>query len=473
MRLSEILGMLMINPADHPDAEISSVTCSTDKIRPGSLFAAVRGTRADGHNYLRLAASKGAVAAIGDREEAGVDGLIYIKTDNAEKAYALACAAFYRNPRRELKLIGVTGTNGKTTVTTMLRSIIAMEGVGCGLIGTVENICGGKSRPASLTTPPAEELFALMRDMADLGDRYCVMEVSSHALTRNRTYGIDFDVGVMTNVTRDHLDFHKTMEAYAEAKAALMEKSRVGIVNADDSWAGLFIERAKKCVTYAIDREADFRASEIAFGPDKITFTAPLGRIKLPAGGRFAVYNALAAMAAAKELGLSADLILAGTESFRGVKGRMELLKTKGKYKVYIDYAHTPDGLENVLTALRSFAPGRIITVFGCGGDRDRTKRPIMGEIAGRLSDFSVVTSDNPRTENPAEIIADILRGINTTRFVAVPDRREAVRTALGMAGENDVVLLAGKGHETYQVVGTEKLHMDEREFVQEFENEA
>ncbi|MCH5187446.1 MAG: UDP-N-acetylmuramoyl-L-alanyl-D-glutamate--2,6-diaminopimelate ligase [Oscillospiraceae bacterium] len=473
MRLSEILGMLMINPADHPDAEISSVTCSTDKIRPGSLFAAVRGAQNDGHEYLRLAASKGAVAAIGDREIANADGLIYIKTDNAELAYTLACAAFYGNPQRELKLIGVTGTNGKTTVTTMLRSIIAMAGVGCGLIGTVENICGGKSCPASLTTPPAEELFALLRGMADAGDHCCVMEVSSHALARNRVYGIDFDVGVMTNVTRDHLDFHKTMEAYAMAKASLMEKSRISIVNADDSWAEHFIKNARKCVTYAIDREADFRAREIVFGPDNITFTTPLGKMKLPAGGRFAIYNALAAMAAAKELGLDTDLILAGTESFRGVKGRMELLKTKGKYKVYIDYAHTPDGLENVLKALRAFAPGRIITVFGCGGDRDRTKRPIMGEISGHLSDFSVVTSDNPRTEDPAGIIADILSGIKTTRFIAVPDRREAVRTALGMAGENDIVLLAGKGHETYQIVGTEKLHMDEREFVQEFENEA
>ena len=473
MRLSEILGMLMINPADYPDAEIGSVTCSTDKIRPGSLFAAVRGAQTDGHEYLRLAANKGAVAAIGDREVFDAGGLIYIKTDDAEKAYALACAAFYGYPQRRLKLVGVTGTNGKTTVTTMLRSVIAMAGEGCGLIGTVENICGGVGRRASLTTPPAEELFALLRDMADLGDQCCVMEVSSHALARNRVYGLDFDVGVMTNVTRDHLDFHKTMEAYAMAKASLMKKSRVAVVNADDAWAELFIKSAKKCVTYAIDREAGLRAGEIVYGPDKITFATQLGEVKLPPGGRFAVYNALAAMAAAKELGLSTDLILAGTESFRGVKGRMELLKTKGKYKVYIDYAHTPDGLENVLTALRSFAPGRIITVFGCGGDRDRTKRPIMGEIAGRLSDFSVVTSDNPRTENPAEIIADILRGINTTRFVAVPDRREAVRTAHGMAGENDVVLLAGKGHETYQVVGTEKLHMDEREFVQEFENEA
>lgn len=473
MRLSEILGMLMINPADYPDAEISSVTCSTDKIRPGSLFAAVRGAQTDGHEYLRLAASNGAVAAIGDREVANAGGLIYIKTDDAERAYALACAAFYGNPQRELKLVGVTGTNGKTTVTTMLRSVIAMAGESCGLIGTVENICGGKSRPASLTTPPAEELFALLRDMADSGDRYSVMEVSSHALARNRVYGINFDVGVMTNVTRDHLDFHKTMEAYAAAKASLMEKSLVAVVNADDPWAELFIKRAKKCVTYAIDREADLKAESVIFGPDKMTFATPLGEPELPAGGRFAVYNALAAMAAAKELGLDADLILAGIKSFRGVKGRMELLKTKGKYKVYIDYAHTPDGLENVLSALRAFAPGRIITVFGCGGDRDRTKRPMMGEIAGRLSDFSVVTSDNPRTEDPAGIIADILGGIKTTRFVAVPDRREAVRTALGMAAENDIVLLAGKGHETYQIVGTEKLHMDEREFVKEIENET
>lgn len=470
MRLSEILRSLMINPADYPDAEIGSVTCSTDKVRSGSLFAAVRGTKADGHDFLPFAASRGAAAALVDRDVPAPEGLSLIRTENAEKAYALACAAFYGLPRAGLKTAAVTGTNGKSTVTAMIRSIAIAAGVGCGLIGTVETVAGGRRRPAAMTTPPAEEICALLAEMDDMGDRCCAMEVSSHALARNRVYGLKFDVGVMTNVTQDHLDFHKTMEAYAAAKASLMDQSRVGVVNLDDPRAELFVGRAEKTVTYAIDREADFRAENIEIGPEALRFDSPVGRLELPAGGRFSVCNALAAMAAAKSLGFEDRHIRPGLECFAGVKGRMELLETKGKYKVYIDYAHTPDGLENVLKALRAFAPKRIITVFGCGGDRDKSKRPVMGEVAARLSELSVVTSDNPRTEDPAAIIADILAGMGSAPRLVVPNRREAIARALAEAGEGDIVLLAGKGHETYQIVGAEKRHMDERELVREIE---
>lgn len=473
MKLSDILGTLKISSAGFPNAEISGVTCSTDKIRPGNIFAAVRGVNADGHDFLGLAARRGAAAAIGDRDIAEIPGnLIYIKTENAERAYALACSAFFENPERKLIMAGVTGTNGKTTVTNMIRTIMIAAGIGCGLVGTIETVAGGRSREAESTTPPAEEIFALLREMADSGDRCCAMEVSSHALARNRVYGIHFDVGVMTNVTQDHLDFHKTMQAYAEAKAALMEQSEIGIINADDPRAELFKSHVGKFVTYAVDREADYRARNVVYSPERIVFGSPVGEIELPAGGKFSVYNAMAAMAASAALGLEDKYIRAGLCLFQGVKGRMELLKTKGKYKIYIDYAHTPDGLENVLKALRQFAPKRIITVFGCGGDRDKTKRPLMGEISDRLSDFSVVTSDNPRTEDPNEIISDVLKGFKTFRFMAVTDRREAIRFAMRMAKENDIILLAGKGHETYQVVGEERVHMDEREIVREIEAE-
>lgn len=473
MQLSDILGTLKINPAEYPDREITGVTCSTDNVRLGSLFAAVRGVKTDGHRFLGLAAEKGAVAAIGDEEIARIPPeLVYIRCENAEKAYALACAAVCKNPQRRLLMAGVTGTNGKTTVTSMLRSIFVAAGIGCGLIGTVETIAGGRRRAAERTTPAAEELFPLLGEMASSGDRCCVMEVSSHALVRNRVHGIRFKAGVMTNVTRDHLDFHKTMQAYAEAKASLMEQSETGVINADDGFSALFKEKAERYVTYSAEGKADFRAENIKYSPEGITFSSPAGEIKLPPGGKFSVYNALAAMAAASVMGLEDKHIRAGLEMFQGVRGRMELLKTKGGYKVYIDYAHTPDGLENVLTALRQFAPKRIITVFGCGGDRDREKRPLMGEVSARLSDFTVVTSDNPRTEAPEDIIADILKGIKTFRFAAVTDRREAIRFALRMAADGDIILLAGKGHETYQAVGDEKIPMDEREIVREAEAE-
>lgn len=468
MKLSEIFGTLKIRP--DRDAEITGVTCSTDKIIPGCIFAAIRGTNTDGHRFLRLAAERGAAAAIVDREVDFPPGLEIVKCENAETAYAEAAAAFYGHPENELVTVGVTGTNGKTTVSNMVKAIINTAGIGCGLIGTIETVAGGISRPAERTTPSAEELFALLREMADSGDRCCVMEVSSHALARNRVHGINFDVGVVTNVTRDHLDFHKTMEAYAEAKAGLMSMSKTAVVNLDDPWADRFMYRAGKTFTYAIDREADFRARNVECTPDKVSFSSPVGEIELPPGGRFSVYNALAAMAAASAIGVDNKYIRSGLGLFPGVRGRLELLKTKGPYKIYIDYAHTPDGLENVLAALRQFTRGRLITVFGCGGDRDKTKRPMMGEISARLSDFSVVTNDNPRTEIPSAIIADVLRGIGNAPFAAIPDRREAIRLAMDMAKEGDVILLAGKGHETYQVVGTENLHMDEREIVTELE---
>ncbi|MGN1098407.1 MAG: UDP-N-acetylmuramoyl-L-alanyl-D-glutamate--2,6-diaminopimelate ligase [Clostridia bacterium] len=470
MQLSELFGMLKINSVGFADCEISGVTCSTEDVMSGSVFFALKGGRADGHDYAALALEKGAAAVIGERE-LSLAGK-YARVENSRKAFALACASFWGNPEKKLRLCGVTGTNGKTTVTNMIRSAAVSAGLGCGLIGTVENIAGGRHIGAERTTPGPEGLYPLLREMADRGDKICSMEVSSHALAENRVYGMEFDVGVVTNLTRDHLDFHKTMEAYAAAKAELMKNSRISVINADDPYAPLFMDSAGEYVTYGIDKEADFRAENIVCSPDGVGFDCPIGRIELPPGGRFSVYNALAAALAAVRLGIPEKSVLRGLNLFQGVAGRMEILKTKGKYSIYIDYAHTPDGLENVLKALREFAPKKIITVFGCGGDRDKTKRPIMGEIASRLSDFCVVTSDNPRTENPSDIISDILKGMKSFRFVAVEDRKEAIRFAVRMAEEGDIILLAGKGHETYQEIGTEKIHMDERELVRDIENE-
>ncbi len=466
MRLSELFGILKIK-AGLPDREVAGVTCSTDKVKDGSVFFALEGSLTDGHGFAAKALETGAAAVIGERELPLEN---YFRVENSRRSYALASAAFYGFPGRELRLCGVTGTNGKTTVANMVRSVAVAAGLGCGLIGTVETIAGGHRSPAERTTPGPEELHALLREMADSGDRVCAMEVSSHALAEDRVYGLSFDVGVFTNLTRDHLDFHGTMDNYAAAKGLLMENSRLSVINADDPRAGYFLGRADGAVTYGVDG-GDFRAENIVCSPEGVSFTCPIGRVELPPGGRFSVYNGLAAICAALGLNIPEKSVLRGMSLFRSVPGRMELVPTRGKYRVYIDYAHTPDGLEKVLTALREFAPGRIITVFGCGGDRDRTKRPIMGEIASSLSDLCVVTSDNPRTEDPSAIIADVLKGVRG-EHIAVKDRREAIKTALEAANEGDIVLLAGKGHETYQIVGTKKLHMDERELVREIEDE-
>lgn len=469
MRLSEMLRLLRINPADVPDRELSGVTCSTDKVIKDSLFFAVDGMRTDGHGFAPLALEKGAAAVIGERE---LDLKNYFRTENSRRAHAEAQSAFYGRPQRELKLCGVTGTNGKTTVACMIRSAAVAAGVGCGLVGTVNTVAGGRTLPSVCTTPGPEDLYPLLREMADSGDRLCAMEVSSHALAMDRVWGLDFDAGIFTNLTRDHLDYHGTMEAYAAAKGKLFERCRFSAVNADDPRADYFLGRAGgETLSYGIDK-GEFRATDIELTPEGVEFTCPVGRIKLPPGGRFSVYNGLAAACGALALGLSEKSVLRGLNMFQSVPGRLEKLNTKGNYEVYIDYAHTPDGLENVLRALREMGARRIITVFGCGGDRDRTKRPIMGEIASTLSDLCVITSDNPRTEEPSAIIDDILRGVKGN-YLVESDRREAIRLALEAASPGTVVLLAGKGHETYQIVGREKRHLDERELVAEIEEKT
>ncbi len=469
MKLSELFRLLKINSGTDLNQEVSAVVCSSKDVVPGCVFFAVRGQRADGHDFAAAAVQSGAAAVIGE-EELTADK--YFRVNDSRRAFAQASAAFAGNPEKSLRLCGVTGTNGKTTVTSMIRSAAVSAGIGCGLVGTVENIAGGRHFPAERTTPGPEKLYPMFKEMVQSSDRVCIMEVSSHALAGERVYGLEFDVGVFTNLTRDHLDFHKTMEDYALAKARLMEQSRICVINADDSYAPLFLAHSRKAVTYGIDKKADFMAENITVDPEGVSFTCPLGRIQLPPGGRFSVYNALAAVCAAVNLGIPEKSAVRGLNIFRGVSGRMELIDTKGEYHIYIDYAHTPDGLENVLKALREFAGKRIITVFGCGGDRDRTKRPMMGEIASRLSDFCIVTNDNPRTEDPGSIISDIIAGMKNSRFAAVEDRKEAIRLAVRMAEAGDIILLAGKGHETYQIIGTEKLHMDERELVREIEEE-
>lgn len=470
-----LLSELFENTAGLDDTEVSGIFCDSRKMIPNGVFVCLEGERDNGHKYAREAAGLGAAAIVAkDKIPPGIP-VIYV--EDTSKELARISEKFYGEPAKKLKLIGVTGTNGKTTVTFLIKAILTADGKKTGLIGTNRCFVGEKEldfESTMPTTPSALELAQIFSEMAAQGAEYVVMEVSSHALCQNRVFGLDFDVGVFTNLTRDHLDFHKTMEEYQKAKAKLFDISHIGVINTDTA-AGLKIAAGCRCPVLSVGiREADIMASQICLGGDYIEFTAEESgkkhRIRLAIPGKFSVYNALCAIGAARALGISYESIKAGLATVGNVKGRVELVPTSTPYKVFIDYAHSPDGMENILHTARGFTRGRVIAVFGCGGDRDATKRAPMGETAGRLADFSVITSDNPRCENPVAIIEDIKKGIDKTdgEYIIIVNRREAIEFALKIAKENDTVLLLGKGQETYQIIGTKKIHFDEREIVRE-----
>ena len=390
----------------------------------------------------------------------------------------MAAANWYGHPADSMTMIGVTGTNGKTTVTYLLKTVLEKTlGAKVGLIGTIQNMIGDKVLDTERTTPESIELQKLFAEMRDAGCTHVVMEVSSHALALSRVDGVHFRVGVFTNLTEDHLDFHKTMLDYCDAKAKLFQRCDVGVMNLDDLYCDR-IRRQASCriLTYSTkDNAADLVAKNIRLKSDRVETDVVTGneisRAELRIPGAFSVYNALAVIGTGLALGLSLNEVTAALRQAHGVKGRMEVVPTPGKdYTVLIDYSHTPDSLENALKTARGFCKGRVIAVFGCGGDRDPFKRPVMGEIGGRLADLCVVTSDNPRTENPNAIIAQIAEGMKDAKNkpVVIENRVEAIGWALDHARENDIILLCGKGHETYQEVGHEKRHMDEREIVAE-----
>ena len=454
------------------DAEITDITADSRKITAGSVFVCVSGTRVDAHVFAAEARKAGAVAVIGERDTG--DGSVNVFVESCRKAYALACANFYGRPQQRLKLVGVTGTNGKTTTSVLIKNILEYAGKSVGLIGTISNVIGGREVAANYTTPEAKEFYSLLRQMADSGAEYVVSEVSSHALDQNRVEGCVFEVGVFTNLTQDHLDYHATMEAYSEAKAKLFAVSRISVINVDDPASRLMLDSAEgETLTYsARSDDADLTAKNVTLKSDGVSYElvtrGDIARIITRMPGMFNVYNTLAAASAAYALGVPLTTVKEALAVSKGVKGRLELVPTDTDYTVIIDYAHTPDGIENILRAVRDFAKGRVICLFGCGGDRDRKKRPLMGEAAASLADYLFVTSDNPRTEDPDAIIADILEGVKDcgTPYTVITDRTQAIAAALAEAKEDDVVILAGKGHETYQILGTEKIHYDEREIV-------
>lgn len=458
------------------DMEISSISYDTRTLEPGALFVALTGDKTDGHLYIQHALDRGAAAVLCERppEEPGP----WLTAEDTRLALALVSANWFGRPGDEMTLVAVTGTNGKTTTTNLLKELLerVLE-VKVGLVGTNRNMIGGRELPAHRTTPESYELQSLLRQMADGGCTYVVMEVSSHALVQRRTAGLTFDAGVFTNLTQDHLDYHHTMEEYRDAKGLLFGQCRRAVLNLDDE-AGRWYLKHVDCPTFTYSENkdrADLTAHNIRLFPSHVEFEAltlgRIARVHLPIPGGFSIYNALAALSAGLCLGLELETMARAMPWVKGVKGRVEVVPVPRAYTVIIDYAHTPNALENILTTAREFTAGRLFCLFGCGGDRDRSKRPIMGAIVGELADVAVVTSDNPRTEDPQVIIGDILTGMEgaAAGLHVEPDRRMAIAWTLSQGRPGDVIVLAGKGHETYQEAGGIQYPMDEREIVAEW----
>ena len=473
MRLNQVLAGVTLTARQAPDLEISGICYDTRAMTPGCLFVALPGYKTDGHKFIRQALEGGAAAVLCRTPPEG-DGP-WLVTPDPRAALANLSANWFGHPAEELTVVAVTGTNGKTTTTYLLKAMLeGALGAKVGLIGTNQNMIGAEVLPAHRTTPESWEVHKLLRDMADAGCTHVVMEASSHALVLHRLDGITFRAGIFTNLTQDHLDFHRTMEAYRDAKGLLFRQCGTAVLNLDDE-AGRYYAATVPCpaFTYSERRdEADLTAKNLRLFPQRVEFEAvtmeAIARVKLAIPGGFTIYNALAALACGVALGLPLGACAKALAAAHGVKGRIEVVPVPAEFTVLIDYAHTPDALENILTTVRDFTPGRVLCLFGCGGDRDRSKRPQMGAIAGTLADVAVVTSDNPRTEEPEAIIRDILAGMADTpakRYVE-PDRRKAIALALSLAEPGDTVVLAGKGHETYQEINGIQHHLDEREEV-------
>jgi UDP-N-acetylmuramoyl-L-alanyl-D-glutamate--2,6-diaminopimelate ligase len=456
-----------------PGTRITGVCYDSRKVQPGDLFVAVRGFSSDGHRFIPMAREKGAAAIL--CEDMPEDETNCIQTDDCRLALALCSRDFYGDPASQMTVIGITGTSGKTTTSYLMKHLLeAKLGAKVGLIGTNGNYIGDQVFHTEYTTPESNDLHKLFRRMADAGCTHVVMEVSSHSLALERVAGVHYNVAVYTNLSQDHLDFHKTMENYAAAKRLLFSRCDTGCFNLDDDWTDFMLRGADcRVFTYGeANGRADLAAKDVSLSASGVRFTAVHGEEEvqtfLGIPGSFSVYNALAVMSVGLSLGISLSDCADAMRDAQGVKGRMELVPTDGDYTVLIDYCHKPDALEKSLQSLRPVTKGRLIVLFGCGGDRDRLKRPVMGEIAAKNADLVIVTSDNPRTEEPMAIIEEIVAGMKEYRTPTqvICSREEAIAWALDNARPGDVILLAGKGHEDYQVMGHQKRHLDEREVV-------
>lgn len=460
------------------EIEINDVNYDSRLVKESNLFVCIKGFAVDGHKYAQTAIEKGAIAIVcEDVIECDNKSINIIKVEDSRKALAIIGCNFYDNPSKKMKVIGVTGTNGKTTTTFMLKTILEQAGKKVGLVGTIANYIDQERLDTERTTPESFELQKLFYEMANKGCEYCVMEVSSHSLALDRVYGIEFEAGIFTNITRDHLDFHKTFENYYAEKFKLFERSNLSVVNIDDNYGKDVVRDLKSqgknnIVTISIKEESDLRAYDEKFESTHIGFKLNLNKeeefvVGMP--GEFNIYNSLGAIAVMYKLGIPLESIKKGIEEVV-VLGRCEMVGREYKlpYTIILDYAHTPDGLDNILKTAKGFTKNRLISVFGCGGDRDKTKRPQMGKIGSDLSDIAIVTSDNPRTEEPMEIIKDVIAGIDKKNYEVIENRKEAIERAIDLAEAGDVIVIAGKGHEDYQILKTGKIHFDEREVVDE-----
>ena len=456
--------------------EISDVVYDSRKVTPGCMFVAVTGFATDGNKYIPMALEKGAAVVV--TAKAQEETVPHIQVESDRLALAQIGANFYNRPGKAMKLIGITGTNGKTSSTLLLKHVLEQVlGAKVGLMGTMENMIGNISIPTERTTPESFELQALLAQMRDAGCTYAIMEVSSHAIALDRVAGLHYAVAAFTNLTEDHLDFHKTMEDYCRTKAELFCRCDKAVANQDDAWFAPMTENAAcPVLATSVKNGGDLRAENLELLSDGISFTAIYGDekvpVRLPIPGKFTVYNALTVLGCALQLGISLVDAAEALKTAKGVKGRVEVVPTPGKdYTILIDYAHTPDGLENVLSSVKDFCKGRLIAVFGCGGDRDPIKRPIMGKIGVDIADIAIITSDNPRTEAPSKIIEDILKGVDSAKntYKVIENRPKAIQYAMDIAEKNDIIVLAGKGHETYQEICGVKHHLDEREVVADY----
>ena len=489
MELKNILsGIEGLKAKGNLNLDITGITNDSREVKNGFLFIAIKGFDTDGHAYINKAIENGAVAILVQEEMVKQvigqipENIALITSDNTRKATAICACNYYDNPSRKMQLIGVTGTKGKTTTTFMIKTILEKQGIKTGLIGTIATYIGDKKlEDSDRTTPDSIKLQSYFAQMVEAGCKACVMEVSSQSLKLHRVDGCDFNIGIFTNFSEDHISEkeHPDMEDYFNSKVKLFQMCPIGFINVDDINTIRIPKLAPNCTikTYGIDNECDLLAKDITITNSYVDFRVKLNgkneRIKTDIPGRFSVYNSLAAILVAEKLGCSVENIKESLETVK-VPGRSELVDNKLGLTIMIDYAHSPESLESILQAVKSYTRGRVISVFGCGGDRDNAKRPIMGAISGKIATYTIITSDNPRTEKPEEIIKEIEEGIKKTnaRYECIVDRTEAIRKAIKMANKNDIIVLAGKGHETYQEINHEKRHYDEREIIKEIIDE-
>lgn len=481
MKLHTLLSHLhQFVPYKGTDPEITSIENDNRKVEPGSLFICIKGFTVDGHDFAAAAVENGAVAVLAERDLPLNVPVIVVK--DTRRAMAVLADAFYNQPSHKIHMIGITGTNGKTTTSHLIETIFADAGQKTGLIGTMYTKIGSKEKETKNTTPESLTLQKTFHEMVEHGVETAVMEVSSHSLVEGRVHGTDYDVAVFTNLTQDHLDYHKTMDDYRRAKGLLFaqlgnrfesNRPKYAILNVDDPASEEYmISTSANILTYGIDQKADLQAMNIKMTAKGTEFEliSPFGRnqISMQLIGKFSVYNVLASIGAALASGIELSKVIASIESVKGVAGRFELVNAGQDFTVIVDYSHTPDSLDNVLKTIKQFANGNIFVLVGCGGDRDRTKRPLMAKIACELSDFPIFTSDNPRSEDPEQILRDMEAGVEGQDYVKIVDRKEAIRYAVMHAKKDDVILIAGKGHETYQQIGNVVYDFDDRKVARE-----